>query len=155
MYRIIGADGREYGPITDEQLRQWITQGRANAQTKVKPEGAADWQTVDSLPEFAADLPAPSSAPAPLSAAPAPPAKTSGMAITALVLGILGPVSCGLTALVGLVLGLISMNKIKESGGQLGGRGIALAGTIVSAVFLLIGRPPAKPWQKFPYRLRS
>src|SRR5439155_26891447 len=110
MYRVIGADGKQYGPVTADQLRQWLAQGRANAQTKVTPEGAADWQTVGSLPEFAADLPVPGSAPAPLSAAPPAAPKTSGMATTSLVLGILGPVSCGLTALAGLILGIISMN---------------------------------------------
>ena len=54
MYKIIGADGREYGPITTEQLRQWIAEGRANAQTKVLPEGATEWKSLSELPEFAA-----------------------------------------------------------------------------------------------------
>ena len=40
MYRIIGADGREYGPIPAEQLRQWIREGRADAQTRARAEGA-------------------------------------------------------------------------------------------------------------------
>ena len=40
MYKIIGADGKEYGPITSEQLRQWMAEGRANLQTRVLPEGA-------------------------------------------------------------------------------------------------------------------
>lgn len=53
MYKIIGGDGREYGPISAEQLRQWITEGRANAQTQVLPEGATSWQPLGSLPEFA------------------------------------------------------------------------------------------------------
>lgn len=58
MYKIIGADGKEYGPITTEQLRQWIAEGRANLQTRVLPEGAAEWKTVGELPEFAAAAPA-------------------------------------------------------------------------------------------------
>jgi GYF domain 2 len=58
MYKIIGADGNEYGPITADQLRQWIAEGRANAQTRVLPEGAANWTTVGQLPEFAAGAPA-------------------------------------------------------------------------------------------------
>jgi len=53
MYKIIGADEREYGPITSDQLRQWIREGRANAQTKVLPEGATDWRTLSELLEFA------------------------------------------------------------------------------------------------------
>jgi hypothetical protein len=52
MYKIIGADGKEYGPISAEQLRQWMVEGRANQQTKVLPEGATEWKTVGELPEF-------------------------------------------------------------------------------------------------------
>src|ERR1035441_8012944 len=52
MYRVLGADGKEYGPVNGEVLRQWITEGRANAQTRVKAEGAGDWQTLASVPEF-------------------------------------------------------------------------------------------------------
>ena len=36
MYEIIGADGKEYGPISFEQIRQWIAEGRVNAQTRVQ-----------------------------------------------------------------------------------------------------------------------
>jgi hypothetical protein len=53
MYKIIGADGKEYGPVTTEQLRQWITEGRSNAQTRVQSEGSAEWKPLGSLPEFA------------------------------------------------------------------------------------------------------
>ena len=63
MYRIIGADDREYGPVTAEQLRQWIAEGRANAQTKVLVEGATEWKLLGTLPEFF-------SAPPPLAAMP-------------------------------------------------------------------------------------
>jgi hypothetical protein len=52
MYKIIGADGKEYGPITAEQLRQWIAEGRANAQTRVLVEGTTDWKPLSSFPEF-------------------------------------------------------------------------------------------------------
>jgi len=31
VYKIIGADGKEYGPITAEQLRRWIAEGLAIA----------------------------------------------------------------------------------------------------------------------------
>jgi hypothetical protein len=63
MYRITGADGKEYGPISSDVLRLWISQGRANAQTKVLPEGATEWITLSQLPEFAADLAAKAAAP--------------------------------------------------------------------------------------------
>ncbi len=57
MFKIIGADGKEYGPITADQLRQWIADGRVNAQTKVWVEGATDWRTLAELPEFATFVP--------------------------------------------------------------------------------------------------
>jgi hypothetical protein len=53
MYKIIGADGSEYGPVSADQLRQWIAERRANAQTKVQPEGSAEWTSLGTLAEFA------------------------------------------------------------------------------------------------------
>jgi prepilin-type processing-associated H-X9-DG protein len=60
------------------------------------------------------------------------------MAVTSLVLGILGLFTCGLTALFGLIFGIISLVKIKNNKETLKGDGIALAGIIVSALFLLM-----------------
>ncbi|MBE0542628.1 MAG: DUF4190 domain-containing protein [Verrucomicrobia bacterium] len=137
MYKIIGADGREYGPVSAEQLREWLKQGRVNAQTQIQPEGAAEWLTLGALPEFAA-APATAMETPPLTPTGTARPKTSGMAIASLVLGILGLVSCGATALVGLVLGIVAMVKIKNSEGRLSGNGLAIAGTVVSGVFLLL-----------------
>lgn len=67
MYKVIGADGKEYGPITAEQFRQWLSEGRLNAHTKVRPEGSLEWRTVAEIPELATYLPI-SATPAPLSA---------------------------------------------------------------------------------------
>jgi hypothetical protein len=69
MYKIIGGDGNEYGPIDVASLRQWIQEGRLNAQSQVKPEGAADWQALGTLPEFATAL---SQQPPPTFSAPPP-----------------------------------------------------------------------------------
>lgn len=137
MYKIIGADGREYGPVSAEQLREWLKQGRVNAQTQIQPEGAAEWLTLGALPEFAA-APATAMETPPLTSTGTARPKTSGMAIASLVLGILGLVSCGATALIGLVLGIVAMVKIKNSEGRLSGNGLAIAGTVVSGVFLLL-----------------
>jgi len=67
MYRIIGKDGQQYGPVTAEQLRGWIAENRANAQTLVQTDGSQDWKPLGSLLEFAADL-----KPPPMSAMPPP-----------------------------------------------------------------------------------
>lgn len=54
MYKIIGADQSEYGPVSEEQVRDWIVQGRANGATLAQAEGSSDWKPLSSFPEFAA-----------------------------------------------------------------------------------------------------
>ena len=56
MFKIIGGDGREYGPVTADQLREWILDHRADARTMVRGETMGDWAPLGSLPEFAAAL---------------------------------------------------------------------------------------------------
>jgi hypothetical protein len=53
MYKIIGADQKEYGPVSADQLRQWIRDGRVNAHTRARPESGGDWQPLSAFPEFA------------------------------------------------------------------------------------------------------
>ena len=141
MFKLLGADQKEYGPVSADQIRQWIAQGRANGQTKAQAAESTDWKPLAEFPEFADALRAAASPagqpPTPPGSPPLPPPKTSGMAITALVLGCLGILTCGITSLFGLILGIIALVRINKSKGQLRGQGLALAGTIVSAVFLL------------------
>ena len=63
MYRIIGADGQQYGPVSAEQLRQWITEGRVNHQTRIQAEGATEWKTLADFPELTGNAPPPLSPP--------------------------------------------------------------------------------------------
>jgi prepilin-type processing-associated H-X9-DG protein len=135
MYKIIGSDGKEYGPVDAATLRQWLGQGRVNPSTQVKGASEPDWKPLASYPEFNAALPAAAPPPAFL---PSGSARTSRLAVTSLVLGVLGIFSCGGTALVGLILGIMGLNRIKKSQGQLSGSGLAIAGIVVSAIFLLM-----------------
>ena len=64
MYKILGADQREYGPVTADQLRQWITEGRANSQTMVQGPDSTEWKPLSSFAEFAGVMPAGRLAPA-------------------------------------------------------------------------------------------
>ena len=57
MYKIIGTDGKEYGPVTADQLRRWISEGRVNAHTRAQAEGSTEWQPISAFPEFALSLP--------------------------------------------------------------------------------------------------
>jgi hypothetical protein len=65
-------------------------------------------------------------------------AKTSGLAISSLVLGILGFFTAGLTSLAGLILGIVGINSIKRSGEQLKGDGVAAAGIAVSSIGMIL-----------------
>jgi TM2 domain-containing membrane protein YozV len=56
MYRIIGTDGRQYGPVGVEQIRVWLTQNRVNAHTLAQSEGATEWKALISFPELAAEF---------------------------------------------------------------------------------------------------
>lgn len=77
MFRVIGADGRQYGPVPAETIREWITAGRANAETMAQADGSTDWKPLAQFPEFVDALkaaPAPSPAAAePARALPGPP----------------------------------------------------------------------------------
>lgn len=132
MYRVIGSDGNEFGPANEETVRTWLAQGRLNLDSKVKVEGAAEWQRLAELPQFAT---------ASTSVAPGPPptpARLSALAVVSLVLGLLGLLTLGLAAIPGLILGIIALVKINKSQGRLEGTGVAIAGTAVSGVVLLL-----------------
>lgn len=73
MFTIIGGDGREYGPATADQIRSWITAGRANLETKARLAGTEDWKRLGDFAEFAAPAtPPPLSAPPAIASASAP-----------------------------------------------------------------------------------
>lgn len=54
MFIIIGGDGKEYGPVTTEQIRAWIAAGRASRDTKAKALGSEEWRRLGDFPEFSA-----------------------------------------------------------------------------------------------------
>lgn len=93
MYRIIGTDAQQYGPVTAEQIRRWLAENRVNAQTLVQAEGTQQWKPLISHAEFAADVKAPPSmSPAPPLASTAHPRAGSKIAagICGILLGSLG-----------------------------------------------------------------
>ena len=156
-FKIIGADQKEYGPVTADDLRQWIAEGRANGQTLVRMEDGP-WKPLSTFPEFAANLPpapGPASAPAPFPAGPPPsfssfPAsgagvpRTNPMAVTGLVMGIVATI--GLCCcygfpfnLLGIVFSLIGISQIKADPLNQQGRGLAIAGLVLSLLSLMLG----------------
>ncbi len=139
MYKIIGADLKEYGPVSAEQLRLWVVEGRVNGQTRVKAENALEWRPMAELPEFADVLPKtppPSLTPSPISSMPAV-QQNSSMAVWAMVTGILALLCCGLLAPVAIILGAVSLSQFKTQT-HLTGRGFAIAGIVMGIVALIV-----------------
>jgi hypothetical protein len=140
MYKIIGADGREYGPVSADQLRQWIVQGRADAATRVLPEGAIEWQSLGSIPEFSLLLPPPPGAFVP----GANPRKTNTLALASLILGALS-LTVGLCCcfgipfnVLGLILAIIALVEIQNHPELYTGRPLAVIGLILCALSILL-----------------
>jgi len=140
MYRVIGADQKEYGPVGADQLRQWMAEGRINAQTLAQVEGAAGWKPLSTFPEFGIATPPPlPSAPPPLPSAGAHPLKHSGMAVAGFVCGLLGLMCCGpVASILGLVFSIIGLMEINRNPTQLTGKSMAIAGIILAIVGCLI-----------------
>ena len=142
MYKILGTDQKEYGPVSADQLRQWIAEGRANAQTMVFTEGWTEWKPLSSLPEFSAALTGGRSPAAQANYAPAQ--RTNGMAITSLIMGILAlAMQCCCYGIpfnvLGIIFGLIALSQIKNDPENQTGRGLALTGLILSCVSFALG----------------
>jgi Domain of unknown function (DUF4190)/GYF domain 2 len=142
MYRILGADGKVYGPISAEQLRQWIAENRANAATYALPEGAPEWKPLGTIPEFsilfAAKPPA-----VPLATDPPYAPKNTGFATTGMILGIFS-LTCGLCCygfpsnVIGLIFSIIALIQIRTNPERYGGKGMAIAGLVLCLVSMAL-----------------
>lgn len=71
MYKIIGADGQQYGPVNLEQIRRWLAENRVRSDTLVQAEGATDWKPLSFYPELAPELKTPPPTITPLAPPPA------------------------------------------------------------------------------------
>ena len=63
MYKIKGADQKEYGPVSAEQVRQWFKENRLNRFSLVESVEVPGWRPLELVSEFA-DLFPPSIPPA-------------------------------------------------------------------------------------------
>jgi hypothetical protein len=158
MYKIIGTDGRHYGPVSAGQIRKWIAEGRIERQTPVFVDGAKDWTFVGLLPEFANSYATTTPPAIPL---PGRTRQTSSFATAGLVCGILSWVlfcCCGGFPfnVLGLVFSLIGLSQTGRYPGLYEGRGLAIAGVALSvaSLILVIGltlwslayNPPHSQW---------
>lgn len=131
MYRVLGHDHKVYGPVPAAQVRQWLAESRIDATTLLLAEGASEWRPLSSLPEFGTP---------PVMQAP-PPARTGSdndMAIAGLVFGILANICCcfgSVCGILGIIFSIIALTR-SEVSPQRGGKGMAMAGLILSIIGL-------------------
>ena len=144
MYKIIGADGKEYGPIPPDVLRQWIADGRVDARTRVLAEGTSDWKTLAEVPALSGLL---SAAPTPVLPAAAMPGaeapKTNSLAMTGMIMGILS-VTCAVCCyglpfnVLGIIFSAVGLSQIKQDPAGQRGRGMAVAGLVLSIISIVL-----------------
>ncbi|HEX4120830.1 MAG TPA: DUF4190 domain-containing protein [Verrucomicrobiae bacterium] len=139
MYKVLGSDKQIYGPVTMEQLRQWVAEGRVNAATLVQAHGGTEWKALASFPEFG--LPPMPASPPPVSLPPATQATGNNYAIAGMVLGVLSILCCGLGwvfGILGVVFSCLALNREKHPGyPDTNHRSMALAGLILSIIGLI------------------
>ncbi len=140
MYKIIGADGWQYGPVSAAQIKQWIAEGRVESRTPVFMEGAADWTFAGLRPEFVNCF-APATPPVVVS--PGVVRRTNSSATIGLGCGILSWISCCCCGgfpfnLLGLVFSLIGLSQVSRHPELYEGRAQAIAGLVLSISSLLL-----------------
>jgi hypothetical protein len=144
MYKIFGADGKEYGPVSLEQMRKWIAESRVNPQTRVREAGAGEWKSAAEFPEINALFAAGAAVAAP-AAGPPPPtgsaAPQKGLAVTSLVLGILSCLTCFLTGIPAIICGHVAQSRARRAPEQYGGSGMAITGLVLGYVSLVLCVP--------------
>jgi GYF domain 2/Domain of unknown function (DUF4190) len=158
-------NGHQNGPLPTEDMIDRIAMGEIAQSDLAWCEGMGDWLPVAEIPQLKVEAPvkaesqsqaAPVSAAAPSpyqspAAAPAPVSHqmmpgqpvSQGLAIASLVCGILSLVGCcvypvaGPLAIVAIVLGFVTLSKVKGNPAAYGGKGMAKAGLITGFLGLL------------------
>src|ERR1039458_1173823 len=141
MYRIIGTDGKTYGPVALEHLRQWIAQGRAESRTPVFVDGASDWTFLGLLPELAGDFAGTPPCIGAVKPVAASARGTNGFATAGFICGLLAWTCCCCAPfnLLGLVFSIIALAQISSQAEPQEGRALAIIGLVLSGANLLFG----------------
>jgi hypothetical protein len=142
MYRIIGADQKEYGPVTADEMRAWIAQHRLHASSLVQAEGSVGWKPLSLFPEFSGTLAATATAPAPFPTVPTaafPEQRSNSMATAGLVMSCFALIccgGCGPFSILGIVFSIIGLTQANRDPAQTG-KGVAIAGLVIGIISML------------------
>lgn len=141
MYKVIGGDHKEYGPVSAEEVRRWIAERRLQPNSLIQAEGSGDWKPLSSFLEFAGALAALHQA-ASVAAAPVgamSEKRSNSMATTGLVLSCLSLICCGCGGplpILGIVFSCIGLSQANHDPLQTG-RPLAIAGIVIGVIALI------------------
>jgi len=127
---------QKYGPVSSEQLRQWVAEGRLSPNDFVWCEGMTDWAPYNTIAElnYAVVAQQPTYVQAPIQ-------QGNGMAVAGMVLGIVSLVLICVwfisipCAIVGLCLSCAGKSRSNKTNT---GSGMAVAGIVLSCVTLAL-----------------
>lgn len=139
-YFVIAQDGNRYGPADIATLQQWVREGRIAPNTTLEDEFTGTQIRASLLPELSYLFPNQEVPPADSYQQPRPMTGggPSSKATTALVLGILGLICCGLLGIPAIIIGKQEMASIDQGLAPVEGRGLAQAGFILGIVSLVL-----------------
>lgn len=159
MYKVLGVDQKEYGPVSSNELHTWISQRRLNSQSMVQNvdsgEGTGEWKPLASFPEFAqalaqAEAPVQPTPIANLPSAHSPQVnyyqepRTNPMATASLIMGIIS-VTIGMCCcygapfnILGIIFGFLALSQIKNKPDLESGKGLAMTGIILSIISIVM-----------------
>lgn len=129
MQIFIQHQGQQCGPFSLDQVRSGLSDGTYQLSELAWYEGASGWLPLSTVPGIGGTppkIPDPSAA------------RTSGLAVWSLVLGILAFLTAGLTAIPAVICGHLALGKIKRSAGAQSGGGLAIAGLVTGYLGLVI-----------------
>jgi hypothetical protein len=135
QYKIKGTDDTEYGPVSTEELQQWVAQNRCTRESLVEVDGSGEWVPLATLPEFQdAFAAAPASAEGGVSTVI--PYKNVP-ALIAYYVGVFCIICPPLLCFPAIILGVIGLRRVKENP-EVKGTAHAWIGILSGSFFLLL-----------------
>lgn len=135
----VARNGEQLGQFTAEEIRHGLFDGKFQPTDLAWKDGNEDWQPLSALfgqitPPSRVKSPPATQVPLSSTVAPEYHSPTNGMAIAALVMGIISIFTfglCGIGSIVTIILGHMALTRVRQSGGSLGGKGMAVAGLVM------------------------
>ena len=134
QYKIKGTDDTEYGPVSTEELQQWVAQNRCTRESLVEVDGSGEWVPQNAC--AAPPAPAPASAEGEGGVSTVIPYKNVP-ALIAYYVGVFCIICPPLLCFPAIILGVIGLRRVKENP-EVKGTAHAWIGILSGSFFLLL-----------------